>query len=285
MMSEEAQENSSNKGGWLDRIGQYLQGEIESRDELIAIIEDVNRRGLIDKEACQIIKGALEVSEIKVRDVMIPRSQMTVVEWGASLEDFLPIIIESGHSRFPVIGEDRDKIHGILHAKDLLPYLASDRSDTFSMRELLRPALFVPESKYLNNLLREFRSSQNHMAIVADEYGGISGVITIEDVLEEIVGEIEDEFDQNNQEHMITPIEDSGAYLIEALTPITDFNNFFNLSLSDDEAVTVGGIVLNHFGRLPKKGEHFEIESYLLTVVKSDVRRVYQLRIEPSSEE
>ena len=225
------------------------------------------------------IEGVFDVSEMQVRDIMIPRSQMVVVDWNSELESFLPHLIESTHSRFPVIGENKDEVYGILLAKDLLPYLSSDRSSTLNMRDLLRPAVFIPESKRLNVLLTEFRTSHNHMAIVVDEYGGVAGLITIEDVLEQIVGEIEDEHDIESDVSDIVAL-DSGAFNVRALTPVDDFNEHFESHFSDEEFVTIGGVVMNGFGRMPKEGDSIELSQFKFTIIAANSRRIYMIQVE-----
>jgi len=282
------QENGSSTEGrqarnWLERIGQIFQGEPRDKDELIELLQDARKRGLLDTDALSMIEGVLAVADMQVRDIMIPRSRMVVVDREADLESFLPVIIESAHSRFPVIGENRDEVVGLLLAKDLLPFVAQGGSG-FNIREVLRPAVFVPESKRLNVLLREFRASRNHMAIVVDEYGGVAGLVTIEDVIEQIVGEIVDEHDIEEEEHAILPAGD-GCYTVRALTPISQFNDHFGARFPDDEFDTIGGLVLNGFGRMPKRGEALDMAGFLFTVLRADSRRVYLLEVRPSDGE
>jgi len=223
------------------------------------------------------MEGAIEVSEMQVRDAMVPRSQMVVIPRDGQLQDFLPQILESGHSRFPVIGEDRDEVEGILLAKDLLRYFV-DGSAEFRLRDLIRPAVLVPESKRLNVLLRDFRASRNHMAIVVDEYGGVSGLITIEDVLEEIVGDIDDEHDEE-EEALITAL-GGQRYSVQALTPIEDFNNVFDSDLSDEDYDTIGGLLLAEFGRVPEHGERVVLDGrFDFHVTTSDNRRIITLEL------
>ncbi len=268
---------------WLERLGQVLQGEPRDKDDLITVLREARERGLIDVDALGMIEGVLEVSELQVRDVMIPRSQMVVVERDAALKDFLPVIIESAHSRFPVIGENRDEVLGILLAKDLLPFVAQGEENGFNIREILRPAFIIPESKRLNVLLKEFRTSRNHMAIVVDEYGGVAGLITIEDVIEQIVGEIEDEHDFEDEDSDILPVGD-GRYTVRALTTIEDFNEHFGTGFSDEEFDTIGGLVVNGFGRLPKRGETIELGRFQFKVLRADARRVYLLEVSLAAE-
>ncbi len=269
---------------WFDRIGQMLNKEPKCGEDLRDFLRLSRSQGLLDLESFRMIEGVLEVAESQVRDVMVPRSQMSVVSRDDSLEDFLPTLIDSGHSRFPVIGEQLDEVFGMLMAKDLLPYLAFDRRDQFNIRELLRPAMFVPETKSLNTLLTEFRTSRNHMAVVVDEYGGVAGLVTLEDVLEEIVGEIADEYDVEDDEADITPLPD-GGYVVSALTPVGDFNDFFDRQLSDEESVTIGGVVVQAFAHLPQNGEQTELVGLKFTVLKSDGRRVHKLRVDLLAED
>lgn len=272
--------NGGQNRTWLERIGQVFQGEPKDRDELVEVLRDSHGRGLLDADALAMIEGVLDVSELQARDVMIPRSQMVVVERGASLEEFLPTIIESAHSRFPVIGENRDEVMGILLAKDLLPFVA-DGGEGFNIREVLRPAFVIPESKRLNVLLKEFQASRNHMAIVVDEYGGVAGLVTIEDVLEQIVGEIEDEHDVDSDENNILPA-GGASFSVRALTPIEDFNEHFGTDFSDEEFDTIAGLVMNAFGHMPKRGEQIEFADYRFTVQRADNRRIYLLEVAPA---
>ncbi len=267
---------------WLERIGQILQAEPKDKDDLRQFLLDAQERTLLDRDAVTMIEGVMDVSEMQVRDIMIPRSQMEVIERDARLADFLPIIIESAHSRFPVIGENRDEVMGIILAKDLLPFVAAEGNGEFNIREILRPAMIVPESKRLNVLLREFQTSRNHMAIVVDEYGGVAGLVTIEDVLEQIVGEIEDEHDIE-EESFILPAGDD-RFSVRALTPIDDFNEHFHTSFSDEEFDTIAGLVLNAFGRMPKRGESVDFDGFHFTVQRADNRRIYLLEVTPVTE-
>ncbi|WP_303903358.1 HlyC/CorC family transporter [Thiohalomonas denitrificans] len=264
---------------WLERLGQVLQPEPKDREELLRTLKEAQQRDLIDADAYAMIQGVLEVSEMQVRDIMIPRSHMNVVERDATLQEILPIIIKCAHSRFPVIGDNRDEVVGILLAKDLLPFVANGGGG-FNIREVLRPALFVPESKRLNVLLKEFRSSRNHLAVVVDEYGGVAGLVTIEDVLEQIVGEIEDEHDVEEEDTDILQVAD-GRHMVRALTAIDDFNEFFRTNFSDEEFDTIGGLVLKGFGHMPKRGEQLEMGQYRFTVLRADSRRIYLLEVAP----
>jgi magnesium and cobalt transporter len=264
---------------WLERLSSALLGEPRDRQQLIALLRDAEQRRLLDPDVLAMVEGAIQVSEMHVRDVMVPRSQMVVVERDAPFEEVLSTVVESGHSRYPVIGESRDEVVGILLAKDLLPYLGGDREAPFNIREWLRPAVFVPESKRLNVLLREFRSTRNHIAIVVDEYGGVAGVVTIEDVLEQIVGDIDDEYDVDEDESLIRPHGD-GEYIVKALTPIEDFNAAFGTAFSDEELDTVGGLLLKAFGRLPERGDTVELEGLRFEVLHADGRRVHLLKVQ-----
>ncbi len=268
---------------WLERIGQILQAEPKDKEDLRQFLLDAQERALLDRDAVTMIEGVMDVSEMQVRDIMIPRSQMEVIERDARLADFLPIIIASAHSRFPVIGENRDEVMGIILAKDLLPFVAAEGNGEFNIREILRPAMIVPESKRLNVLLREFQTSRNHMAIVVDEYGGVAGLVTIEDVLEQIVGEIEDEHDVDEEESYILPAGDD-RFSVRALTPIEDFNEHFHTRFSDEEFDTIAGLVLNAFGRMPKRGESVDFDGFHFTVQRADNRRIYLLEVTPVTE-
>lgn len=276
-MSEDQSSNGSGKKTWVEKIGQVFSSYPRNRDELLEILRESCAQGILDSDALAMMEGALEVSETQVRDAMIPRSQMVVVQQSAALDAFLPQIVDSGHSRFPVIGEDKDEVVGILLAKDLLPHLASG-AQRFDLAATTRPAVVIPESKRLNVLLRDFRVSRNHMAIVVDEYGGVSGLITIEDVLEEIVGEIGDEYDEL-EEPLIQPIGDK-CYQVMALTPIDVLNDFFGSSLSDDDYGTVGGLLLAEFGRVPEFDDVVTLDDrFEFRVTKADNRRIIALEM------
>ncbi|TQV68309.1 CBS domain-containing protein [Exilibacterium tricleocarpae] len=252
-------------------------GEPKSREELRDIIKDAADNKLLDQEALSIIEGAFDVSEQQVREIMVPRSHMVVVRVDDQPEAFLPKVIESGHSRFPVVGESADDIKGILLAKDLLPLILNGQQD-FVLESILRPANIIPESKRLNVLLREFRENRYHMALVIDEYGGISGLVTIEDILEEIVGEIEDETDEDVEDTFIRQVSDND-FIIKALTPIEEFNQHFRADFSDDEFDTIGGILMRAFGHLPQRNEATEVNGYQFRVLYSDNRQIHLLRL------
>ena len=264
----------------LERLSAFLTREPEDRDELLELLHGAFEHKLLDADALSMIEGVLQVSEMTVRDIMIPRAQMDVVSIDDDPTEFLPLVLETKHSRFPVIGENKDDIVGILLAKELLLYYRNPAS--FDLKETLRPAVFVPESKRLNVLLRDFRANRNHIAIVVDEYGGVSGLVTIEDVLEQIVGDIEDEYDFDESEDNIIA-EANGRFRVKAQTEIADFNSHFGTDFADDEFDTVGGLVLQAFGRLPKRGETTTIGAFRFRVVRADSRRLYTLQVEPAA--
>jgi len=276
-MKEDRSSNGPTQRSWVDRLSQALLGEPKDREQLIALLRDAQGRGLFDVDAQAMIEGVLQVADMQVRDIMIPRSQMVVVNRDADPEELIAVAIESGHSRFPVIGDSRDEVVGVLLAKDLLRYSSKRDPEQFSVRELLRPAVFVPESKRLNVLLKEFRASRNHLAIVVDEYGGVAGMVTIEDVLEQIVGEIEDEHDID-EETFIRKYSDVN-FTVKALTPIEDFNEYFNTEFSDEEFDTIGGLVTHKLGRLPKRGETIIIENMSFKILNADNRRIRLMKV------
>ena len=269
-------EPSSSKPSLLERLSALLTREPEDREELLHLLHAAHERNLFDADALAIIEGALQVSEMQVRDVMIPRAQMDVVNLADSVEDITRFAIGAAHSRFPVVGDGKDDVVGILLAKDLLRVFAGE---SFNLREMLRPAVFVPESKRLNVLLRDFRVSRNHMAIVVDEYGGVAGLVTIEDVLEQIVGDIEDEYDFDEAADNII-LDQAGRYRVKAGTEIEDFNAAFATDFSDSEYDTVGGLLIRQLGRLPKRNEVLELAGLRFQVLRADSRRVYSLLVE-----
>lgn len=279
-MTENYVSSPSGRRSWLDRLSQALMGEPQDREQLITVLRDAEERQLVDADALSMIEGALQVVDMQVRDIMVPRGQMVVVQQDVPPEDFINTVIESGHSRFPIVGDSRDEVVGILLAKDLLDYFARGSGGTFNMRDAMRPAVFIPESKRLNILLREFRARRNHMAIVVDEYGGVAGLVTIEDVLEQIVGEIDDEHDID--EGLYIKPHGESEYMIKALTPIEDFNEYFHTSFSDQEFDTIGGLVIKSFGYLPRRGETCTIDGLHFTVVRADKRRVHLFRVQTS---
>lgn len=269
--------SSGNTLSWIERIGRALKGEPKDRDQLIHLLRDAQKRGLFDADAQSMIEGVLAVSDMQVRDILIPRSQMVVINRNDSPEEIIPVAIESGHSRFPVVGDDRDDVIGVLLAKDLLRYSSRNGSEHFSIRDILRKPVFVPESKRLNVLLKEFRASRNHLAIVVDEYGSVAGMVTIEDVLEQIVGEIEDEHDID-EDTFIRKHSDV-SYTVKALTPVEDFNEYFGAGLSDEEFDTIGGLVTHEFGHLPKRGETIILGNQSFQVTNADNRRINLLKV------
>jgi len=270
-------DKSGPTGQWLRRIVDSFTGEPRDLEQLTDMLAEARERGLIDADVLAMLEGVLQVSEIQVRDVMVPRSQMVVVQRDDPPERILPVVIESGHSRFPVIGDDRDEVVGILLAKDLLRFFAQASDADFDIRECVRPAVFIPEAKRLNVLLKEFRVSHNHMAIVVDEYGGISGLLTIEDVLEQIVGDIGDEYDVDETEGIRK--EGERTFAVPALTRIDEFNSVFGTRFSDEEFDTIGGLVLHELGRMPRRGEAVEIGGLELKVLRADRRRIDALRV------
>jgi len=269
-------DKSGPTGQWLRRIVESFTGEPRDLEQLSDVLGDARERGLIDADGLAMLEGVLQVSEMQVRDVMVPRSQMVVVHRDDPPEKILPVVIESGHSRFPVVGEDRDEVAGILLAKDLLRFFAEGGGE-FDIRECLRPAVFIPESKRLNVLLKEFRVSHNHMAIVVDEYGGVSGLLTIEDLLEQIVGDIGDEYDVDEVDGIRK--EGERTFAVPALTRIEDFNAAFGTRFADEEFDTIGGLVLHELGRMPRRGEAIEIGGLEIKVVRADRRRIESLRV------
>lgn len=268
---------------FLNRLSEALLREPTSRQELIGCLREAQKRRLLDRDALDMIEGVLQVSEMQVRDIMVPRAQMQVVDRDSPPESYLPMVIETGHSRFPMIDGDKDKVVGILLAKDLLRYFRqkdSGESAYFDIDDILRSPVFIPESKRLNVLLREFRVNRNHMAIVVDEYGGVSGLVTIEDVLEQIVGEIADEHDIEAEDVMIMPRRE-GESIVKALTPIDEFNAHFKTDFSDEEVDTIGGLVMTTMGRLPKRGEHTDIGNMHFEILRADSRRIHLLKVKP----
>jgi hemolysin (HlyC) family protein len=268
--------DSHPKPSWLERLSTLLMREPEDREQLIEVLHNAYERNLMDADALAMIEGVLQVGEMQVRDIMIPRSQLDVVDINDAPEQFLPKVIEAAHSRFPVIAGDKDNVIGILLAKELLRLQAGEEE---SIRSMLRPAIFIPEAKRLNVLLKEFRASRNHMAIVVDEYGGVAGLVTIEDVLEQIVGDIEDEYDFDETEDNIIR-DKAGRYRVKAATEIADFNEVMGTHFSDEDFDTVGGLVTNRFGHLPKRGESIEFDGLKMQVLRADSRRVHTLVVE-----
>ena len=276
----EPPDGRSDARSWLGRVARVLSGERgEPRDRaaLVRTLRDAERRDVLGPDALAMIEGALSVGDMQVRDIMVPRVQMVVIEGDEPPEEFVGAVVESGHSRFPVIGDNRDEVVGILFAKDLLTYFARNGGDRFALADAMRPAVFIPESKRLDVLLREFRASRNHMAIVVDEYGGVSGLVTIEDVLEQIVGEIDDEHDTGDEQ--LIHAHSDGEFTVKAHTPVEDFNEYFGSAFDDEESDTIGGVVVRAFARLPSRLEQVTLDGFRFTVVRADKRRVHLLRV------
>src|SRR6476660_4969031 len=262
------------KPSWLERLGALLMREPEDRDQLVELLRSAYDRNLLDSDALSMIEGVLQVSEMQAREIMIPRAQMDVIDISEPPDKFIPLVIQTGHSRFPVIEDNKDDVIGILLAKDLLRYYAGE--EEFNVRDMLRPAVFIPESKRLNVLLKDFRANRNHMAIVVDEYGGVAGLVTIEDVLVQIVGDIEDEYDFDETEDDIIA-DKSGAWRVKAVTEMAKFNETFGTDFSETDHHTIGGLVLKQFGRVPKRGEQLSIENLNFKVLRADSRRLHLL--------
>ena len=278
MSEDDSSQPSAERRSWLERISAALSGEPTTREDLVELLRDVQADGLIAADTLRMMEGAISVSDLSVGDVMVSRSQMVALPADAKLLDLMKLVVESGHSRFPVHGEDKDEILGILLAKDLLRGVVADNGPG-TIRELLRPAVLIPESKKLNVLLREFRQSRNHMAIVIDEYGGVAGLVTIEDVLEEIVGEIDDEHDDDADEAVLIAAQADGQFVVDALTPIADFNERFGADFDDDEYDTIGGLVTAAIGHLPEAGEELTLGRFAFRVARADARRLHALHV------
>ncbi|MGB3725891.1 MAG: CNNM family magnesium/cobalt transport protein CorC [Glaciecola sp.] len=270
--------NGSANKSWLNKLVQGFKGEPQNKEELSDMISDAQERELIDPQTKEMIEGVMGVSEMRVRDIMIPRAQMITIDIEQSVDQFLPLVLDSAHSRFPVISEDKDHIEGVLLAKDLLAYAFNDEKH-FILKDVIREAVIVPESKRVDVLLKEFRQQRYHMAIVVDEYGGVSGLVTIEDILELIVGEIEDEYDDEIDDNGdIRPLNKS-TYSVKALTPVDEFNKFFETQFNEEESDTIGGVVLRAFGHMPDTGEKVEVDNIHFEVTNSDKRRLLQLKV------
>ncbi len=264
----------------FERLSALISPEPENRSELLELLHDAHERNLIDADAMSMIEGVFQVSDLAARDIMIPRSQMDVVDIAKPIEEWMPMVLSTAHSRFPAVDGDRDKVIGILLAKDLLRYYAEE---SFDARGMLRPAVFIPESKRLNVLLRDFRANRNHIAIVVDEYGGVGGLITIEDVLEQIVGDIEDEYDFDEEEDNVLSVKDGDVgprWRVKALTELGQINDEIGTRLESDDVDTIGGLVANHLGRMPRKGEKFDMEGLRFEVLRADARQVHVLLME-----
>lgn len=265
------------KPGWFERLSNLLLREPEDREQLVTLLHSAFERNLLDSDALSMIEGVMQVSEMQARDIMVPRAQMDVIDISETPEKFIPYVIETAHSRFPVMEGNQDNVIGILLAKDLLRYNAGE--ENFNVREMLRPAVFIPESKRLNILLKDFRSNRNHIAMVVNEYGGIAGLITIEDVLEQIVGEIEDEYDFDEEEDNIIQ-ESDDRYRVKAITEIDNFNEALATNFSKEDCDTIGGLVIKEFGRLPKHNESVIIGNLKFVVLRADSRRLHILQVE-----
>ena len=278
----EPPDGSPGTRSWFGRVVRALRGERGEpgdRRALVRLLRDAERRNVLGPDALAMIEGALSVGDMQVRDIMVPRAQMVVIEDDHPPEEFVGAVVESGHSRFPVIGDNRDEVEGILFAKDLLSHFARNGDDRFDLADAMRRAVFIPESKRLDVLLREFRTNRNHMAIVVDEYGGVSGLVTIEDVLEQIVGEIDDEHDTGDER--LINAHSNGDFTVKAHTPVEDFNEYFGCEFDDEEADTIGGVVVRAFARLPSRHEQVTLDGFRFTVVRADKRRVHLLRVRP----
>lgn len=264
----------------IERLAAFISPEPESRAELLDILHDAHEKNLIDAESLSMIEGVFRVSELCARDIMVPRPQMYVIDITKSIDEWMPEVLANNHSRYPAVEGERDKVVGILLSKDLLRYY-DDR--TIDVRTMLRPAVFIPESKRLNVLLRDFRVNRNHMAMVVDEYGGIAGLVTIEDVLEEIVGDIEDEYDFDEEEDNIVSVKEGSQgprWRVRALTEVEEFNQEIGADLADDSVDTIGGLVANHLGRMPQKGEVFEVDGLRFEIIRADARQIHMLMVE-----
>jgi len=275
-MATDSEKQSQDKPSLLERLSHFLLREPEDREQLVELLHGAYENSLMDADSLAMIEGVLQVSEMQVRDIMIPRSQMDVIDITDPPESFIPHVIETAHSRFPVIEDNKNDVIGILLAKDLLRYYAGE---DFEVRDMLRPAVFIPEAKRLNILLKEFRSNRNHIAIVVDEYGGVAGMVTIEDVLEQIVGDIEDEYDYDEDEDNIIQSAD-GHYRVKALTEIADFNEIVGTNFSDEEFSTIGGLVVSKFGHLPKRNEEITFDGLRVKIVRADSRRLHSMTME-----
>ncbi|GAA4105613.1 HlyC/CorC family transporter [Zhongshania borealis] len=277
-MSEDRSSNDPSDKSWIEKIAHAFSSEPKTREDLFELLAVAKQNEVIDDDAISIVEGAMHISDMQAREIMIPRPQMVVLKADQPLSELLPIIVETGHSRYPVIGDTLDNVLGILLSKDLLPLLwKTPNSEDIDIRDILRPATLVPESKRLNVLLRDFREKRHHMAVVIDEYGGAAGLITIEDILEQIVGDIEDEYDEDD-DLPIRKITDND-FVVQALTPIDDFNDYFNAKLSDEEFDTIGGLLLKSFGYLPSRNEVARLDDYEFKVVNADNRQIHLLRM------
>lgn len=277
-MSEDRSSTDPSEKSWIEKIAHAFSSEPKTREDLLEMLAVAKQNEVIDDDAVSIVEGAMHISDMQAREIMVPRPQMVVVKINQPLSELLPIIVDTGHSRYPVIGDTLDDVHGILLSKDLLPLLwQKDKGEEIDLSTIIRPATLVPESKRLNVLLRDFREKRNHMAVVIDEYGGAAGLITIEDILEQIVGDIEDEYDEDD-DLPIRKIADND-YVVQALTPIEDFNEYFKAQLSDEEFDTIGGLLLKAFGHLPSRNETTRLDDFEFKVVNADNRQIHLLRM------
>lgn len=277
-MSDDTQDGTQNRS-LMDRLVHAIGGEPRDREELFEVLRDAQARDIFDADTLQMVEGVFQVVEMRVRDIMIPRGQMKVVESDMSLEEILHVVIESGHSRFPVINEDKDDVVGVLLAKDLLRFSGLGSSERFALEDIMRKVTFTPDTKRLNVLLKEFRVDRNHMAIVLDEYGGVDGLVTIEDVLEEIVGEIDDEHDADSEADADIRDHGDGRFSVRALTPIDEFNAALDASFSDEDFDTIGGLLMQHIGHMPKPGEQASIDNFEFRILSADSRRLHLLQV------
>lgn len=281
-MQDESGIKAHKEKSWFERLSHILIRDPQNREELIDVLRECAEEDVLGKDALEMIEGVLAVSELQVRDVMVPRPHMTVIDSDSDLQELLPTIIASGHSRFPVVEENKDEVIGILFAKDLLKYFfETDKKEAFHLQHFIRPAIFTPESKRVDILLKEFRQNRNHMAIVVDEYGGVSGLVTIEDILEEIVGEIADEHDAT--EDICITKQNDHTYTVKGLTPIDEFNDFFAAQLDEEEFDTIGGLVMHSLGHMPKDEETVTIDNFHFRVLHSEKRRIQLLEVIISS--
>ena len=280
-MADDQFSSDSGRESWIDKIKALFGAKTIDKKGLIDQLRLAQEEKIIDVDALSIIEGALQVGDMQVREIMIPRPQIAMLTTKSSLEEILQIVTEAAHSRFPVIGENSDDVIGILLAKDLIPLLlAKNNSKRFNIKDIVRPVTFIPEYKRLNVLLKEFRENRNHMAIVIDEYGGLAGAVTIEDILEQIVGEIEDEYDVDDEDYIKTT--DGESYIVKALTPLDEFNDYFHSNLSSEEMGTIGGILLNQFGHIPSRNERIGIGPYIFTILNADGRQIRLIEVSSS---
>ena len=276
-MTDDQSSNNPRPRSWIDKITQHFSDEPTDTKSLLELLRNAEQDKVLDADALSIIEGALQVSSMQVRDIMIPRSQVVTVAANLPAKEIIELVIEASHSRFPVVGDNVDNVMGILLAKDLLPLSLGGSKEKFDIKDVVRPATFVPDSKRLNVLLKEFRETRQHMAIVIDEYGSVSGAVTIEDVLEQIVGEIEDEYDVDDESYIKKFNE--GNHIVKAITPVDEFNEYFKTNFSDQEFTTVGGLVLQQFGRIPERGETLHIGPFLVTILNADSRQIKLIKV------